>query len=315
MTVRAVVCYLRRGDRVLLQRKAAGRWGEGKWNAPGGKCLPGEEPEAAAIREVREETGLAVGDLDHRGILHFTFGELERPDWIVHVFSASTFSGVPMAGEEGELRWHPVDALPYEAMWPDDRVWLPEFLSGHRFVGHFRFDAQAERLLDYRLERLPPATSGDRFGVLCGIHVSRGGVPKRPIPEAEVTPEGIRGDGHDDPSHGGPERALCLFSLEVIERLAGEGHPIAPGTTGENLTIAGLRWGLVQPGVRLRIGEIRVEITRYTTPCKTIRSSFRDGDFHRIHPARHPGQSRVYARVVRPGRVRRGDPVEILPAP
>ncbi len=147
------------------------------------------------------------------------------------------------------------------------------------------------------------------------INVSPGGVPKRPVAEAEVTVEGIQGDGHNDRSHGGPDRALCLFAREVIERLRAEGHPIGPGITGENLTVEGIDWSRVRPGVRLRIGEVEAEVTQYTTPCKTIRASFRDGAIDRIHPVLYPGESRVYARVLRPGRIRVGDPVELLDSP
>lgn len=155
-----------------------------------------------------------------------------------------------------------------------------------------------------------------RRGRIVQISISPGGVPKRPVAEARVGPLGIDGDGHADAEHhGGPERALCLWSLERIAALQAEGHPVAPGTAGENLTIAGLDWDLVVPGVRLLLGEgVLAEVTRYTTPCKTIRGSFRDGDFTRIHHVRFPGWSRVYARVLAGGVLRPGDAVELLPA-
>ena len=85
----------------------------------------------------------------------------------------------------------------------------------------------------------------------------KGGVPKFAVPNAEITTEGVVGDKQRDRRfHGGPERAVCLYSLEVIQSLQAEGHPIAPGTTGENLTISGLDWNFVVPGVRLQIGEV-----------------------------------------------------------
>ena len=147
------------------------------------------------------------------------------------------------------------------------------------------------------------------------VNVSTGGVPKLPRREAEVTALGIVGDGHDDrENHGGPERALCLFSLERIAAMAKEGHAIAPGAAGENVTIEGLDWDLVVPGGRLRLGPIVVEVTRYTTPCKTNERWFMNGDFNRMHQNLHPGWSRVYARVIEPGTIRPGDPVELLPA-
>jgi MOSC domain-containing protein YiiM len=154
-------------------------------------------------------------------------------------------------------------------------------------------------------------------GVIVQVNISRGGVPKLPVPAAEVGEHGIAGDGHDEPPHihGGPERALCLFALERIEALAAEGHPIFAGATGENITTRGLDWERVVPGVRLRLGgEVLIEITRYTTPCRTNARWFLGGDFNRMHQAVHPGWSRVYARVLAGGVIRPGDPIELLGA-
>ena len=55
-----------------------------------------------------------------------------------------------------------------------------------------------------------------------------------------------------------------------------------------------------------------LEITRYTTPCVNIRAAFVGGDFARVSQKRHPGFSRVYARVVREGIIRTGDPVRLV---
>jgi MOSC domain-containing protein YiiM len=78
---------------------------------------------------------------------------------------------------------------------------------------------------------------------------------------------------------------------------------------GENVTVGGLEWGVVQPGATLILGDVEIEITSFASPCKTIRKSFVDEDFTRISPKLHPGWSRVYARVVREGVLRAGDPV------
>ncbi|RMF36983.1 MAG: MOSC domain-containing protein [Chloroflexi bacterium] len=154
-----------------------------------------------------------------------------------------------------------------------------------------------------------------RQGHIFQINISHGGVPKHPIREAEVTRLGIVGDHQNDTEHhGGPERALCLFSLERILALQAEGHPIFPGSTGENVTVVGLDWSQVTAGTRLRLGdEVLVEVTRHTTPCATIRDSFLGGDYSRLSQKRHPGWSRVYARVLQPGRIRIGDAVRLLP--
>lgn len=140
-------------------------------------------------------------------------------------------------------------------------------------------------------------------------------MPKRPVPEAVVTTNGLRGDMQGDLRyHGGPERAVSLFSLDVVERLRAEGHPISPGSAGENVTVAGLDWGLVVPGARLEFeGGVVLEVTRYCTPCGKIRASFEDGKIHRINQEDHPGESRVYARVIAEGTVRAGEALKVVP--
>ena len=140
----------------------------------------------------------------------------------------------------------------------------------------------------------------------------RGGVPKRAVPEAQVTTLGLAGDWQKNRVlHGGPDRALCLFAIEVIERLRAEGHPIAPGTAGENITVRGVPWGDVLVGDRVQLGDdVLVEISSLTTPCKTIAASFTQRKFTRI---RAHGDSRLYARVLREGHVRVGDRVVVAP--
>lgn len=145
------------------------------------------------------------------------------------------------------------------------------------------------------------------------INSSAGGVPKSAMRQAEVGPLGLIGDGHNDTvHHGGIERALSLYSLELIRALQSEGHPIFPGSTGENITLVGLDWALVDVGLRLNLGdEVEIEITRYVTPCKTIRESFIDQEFNRISWRTNPGWARAYARVLKTGIVTVGDPVRV----
>jgi MOSC domain-containing protein YiiM len=121
----------------------------------------------------------------------------------------------------------------------------------------------------------------------------------------------VVGDRQEDiQHHGSPDQALCLFSLEVIERFKNEGHPIEPGFAGENLTISGLDWTLMVPGSRWRVGaDIEVEVTGYTSPCYKNAGWFIDGDYTRMLQSRHPGESRVYARVLIGGVVTNGDEV------
>lgn len=142
------------------------------------------------------------------------------------------------------------------------------------------------------------------------INRSNGGVPKLPTEKAFVSASGVHGDRQRDlRHHGGTERALCLFSMDLIEKLRTEGHPIGPGTTGENVTIAGLDWGKMIPGARFSLGAVEIEITAYAAPCQTIVDSFSDERSVRISQKLHPGWSRVYARVVEEGVLTVGDPV------
>ncbi len=156
-------------------------------------------------------------------------------------------------------------------------------------------------------------TSGQktRFAHVFQINASAGGVPKLALARGEVTLDGLVGDRqHHTHVHGGPERALCLYSLERILALQAEGHPIYPGAVGENLTIAGLDWEKIIPGARLRLGQdVLIEVTRYTTPCSEIADAFIDRQINRILQDRHPGWSRVYARVLQPGVIFPGDKV------
>jgi MOSC domain-containing protein YiiM len=134
------------------------------------------------------------------------------------------------------------------------------------------------------------------------INASEGGVPKRPLPQATVNELGITIDKQIHTKvHGGPDRALCLYSLERIQALQAEGHPIYPGSVGENITISGLEWDDVVPGVRLRLGQVIVEITSYAAPCNLITASFADADSGRISHKKHPGWARAYARIINPG--------------
>jgi MOSC domain-containing protein YiiM len=146
------------------------------------------------------------------------------------------------------------------------------------------------------------------------INVSDGGVPKLPVHEAEVTLLGLVGDRQANTKHhGGPERALCLYALERITALQGKGHPISPGSTGENLTLTGLDWAQVIPGTRLLLGnQVVIEITEYTTPCPEIAGSFAGGEIEQMSQESHPSWARVYAKVLVPGPVQTNDSVCIL---
>jgi len=153
-------------------------------------------------------------------------------------------------------------------------------------------------------------------GRIVQISVSPGGLPKIAVAAALVTPLGLEGDGHRNMQHhGGPERAVCLFAMEVIDKLRAEGHAIVPGAIGENVTVHGLEWSAITPGCHLRLGEsVVLQVTRFTSPCTNIMPVFKGGDFTRVSEKRHPGWSRVCARVLATGSIHQGDPIRLLRA-
>ncbi|RZM74895.1 MOSC domain-containing protein [Leptolyngbya iicbica] len=152
------------------------------------------------------------------------------------------------------------------------------------------------------------------IGRIVQISLSQGGVPKTAVPEAEVVTTGLVGDRHSNPDiHGGPEKAVCLWALEVIEALQQEGHNLAPGYAGENVTITGLDWSQIRPDSQLQLGhDVVLEIASYTTPCRKNMRWFADKRYSRISQKHHPGSSRVYARVLQPGKICTGDAVTLI---
>jgi hypothetical protein len=79
---------------------------------------------------VREEVGVEASGLTKVGELSFQFVD----GYALHgtVFFASTHSGTPHATREADPFWCPVDEIPYERMWEDDRYWLPSRSKGSR---------------------------------------------------------------------------------------------------------------------------------------------------------------------------------------
>jgi MOSC domain-containing protein YiiM len=155
-----------------------------------------------------------------------------------------------------------------------------------------------------------PATS---TGAVGSLQLGSGGVPKLTVESVEVDWHGVVGDRHAHRvHHGRPWQALCIWSAEVIDAFAAEGHPVAAGSCGENVTVRGLSWSDVRPGVRLQLGTVHCDVIAFALPCRTNARWFVDGDFSLMHHDRGP-VSRVYAVVVQPGRIDAGDIATLEP--
>jgi 8-oxo-dGTP diphosphatase len=135
MMTRTCLCLIRRhaagGPEVLLGLKKTG-FGAGKWVGLGGHVEEGEKPVAAAVREVAEESSLAVpaDALQHMASIEFRFPA--RPSWdqTAEVFVTSVFQGEAAESDEVAPRWFAEDALPLPLMWDDAKYWLPRVLAG-----------------------------------------------------------------------------------------------------------------------------------------------------------------------------------------
>ena len=146
-----------------------------------------------------------------------------------------------------------------------------------------------------------------------GLHISSGGVPKTPVHSLSVNNRGCQGDDQADKKHhGGKNKAICLFQQEILDSLSIDGHPISPGTTGENILIAGVEIGAIAVGTCLKIGEIEITVTQDAPPCKTIRNSFINDEFNIISHRKNPNFTRWYASVNVTGTITVGDLVELI---
>jgi MOSC domain-containing protein YiiM len=146
--------------------------------------------------------------------------------------------------------------------------------------------------------------------LVLGVCLGPGGIPKHPVPRAQVGPLGLEGDRHRYRLHGGPDRAVCLLTADEVASLAADGvRAGAPGTFGENLLVGGLDPKPLRPGDRLAIGpQVVLELFDVRAPCRTLSSL--DPRF----PDLMLGRSGWVCRVIRGGTLEPGMPVVLADA-
>jgi MOSC domain-containing protein YiiM len=158
-------------------------------------------------------------------------------------------------------------------------------------------------------------------GIIVQVSISPGGLPKRAIAEAFITPLGIAGDLHAHPEiHGGPRQAILIIGSEVVDELRGRGYPLFYGAMGENLTTRGLTIRDIRIGDEIRAGGALLEITKPRGPCSaldvygdTLKLDVYDGKVkQRDYTSPRWGMSGFYASVLEPGPVRAGDPILVV---
>ncbi|HET8761041.1 MAG TPA: NTP transferase domain-containing protein, partial [Nitrospiria bacterium] len=161
---------------------------------------------------------------------------------------------------------------------------------------------------DRGMEIFRPLSGSPHPPTVTSISISPGGIPKLPISVAEVTVDGIQGDGRAHAKHVKPTRAISLIEEHVVERIRGEGYAVGPGVMGENLTVQGLDLLALTPGTRLRFsGGVEIELVEPRKPCFVLDA---------IHPdLKNAVQGRFgyMARVVTEGVLRVGESIRVLP--
>jgi len=157
------------------------------------------------------------------------------------------------------------------------------------------------------------------------VSVSRGGVPKRAIPQVMITSQGLEGDSFAHPNiHGGPNQRVLIIVAEVIDDLVARGFPVFYGALGENLTVRGIDAGALRAGQTWRAGDALLELTRIRQPCATL-DVYRSADGRPIQDEIYDAavkqgdptsplwaRSGFYASVRRAGMVSPGAPFELL---
>lgn len=188
---------------------------------------------------------------------------------------------------------------------PPDERW--PLASAHLLFHHLTDIARLRSCLD-----APTPMNG----TVAGLFTSNGGVPKLPVGAVMVDISGIAGDVQGTRRHHGrPWQALCLYSTEVVDALRREGHPIAPGNTGENIAVSGVDWSRLRAGLVVTAGEVVCRLSAPAAPCSKNNRWFADGSSSRIDHDRFPGWSRWYASVLAGGAIRPGDSVVVEARP
>ena len=72
-----------------------------------------------------------------------------------YVFTATGCIGQPQETSEAIPLWTPIDEIPFDRMWEDDRVWIPHMLAFRKFRGRFLFDGDHMLGEELEVEGLP----------------------------------------------------------------------------------------------------------------------------------------------------------------
>jgi len=150
----ATLCFIVDSNKILLGMKKIG-FGKGKYNGFGGKRKENETVEQAAIRELKEESGIIANGIEKVAKLHFSFPV--KKDWnqTVHVYIIKEWQGEPEESNEMKPQWFNINSIPFHSMWSDDKHWLPLVLQGRKIEAHFHFKKDNEDIHKYDIKEHP----------------------------------------------------------------------------------------------------------------------------------------------------------------
>ncbi len=120
----AACALIDRDGRVLLARRPEGKRMAGLWEFPGGKLDPGETPEAALIRELKEELGIDIS-ADCLAPFAFASHPYERFHLLMPLYLCRRWKGIPRAREGQTLTWARPEKLAEYPMPPADKPLIP----------------------------------------------------------------------------------------------------------------------------------------------------------------------------------------------
>jgi 8-oxo-dGTP diphosphatase len=128
---------------LVQSNKKANDIHDGKWNGLGGKFEAGETPDECVVRDVLEESGLAIRNPKYCGLLVFT--NFKGNDWYVFVFTAADFTGELIDSPEGSLDWVPDEKLLDLNLWESDHIFFSWIEAGKIFSAKFEYDGDEMR--------------------------------------------------------------------------------------------------------------------------------------------------------------------------
>ena len=136
----ATLCYVidkKRNATLMIHRvKKKNDYHLGKWNGLGGKFEIGESPEECAKREIKEESGLILENLNLKGFITFPLFD-GNEDWYVFLFTSNEFSGNLIDSSEGNLKWISNDKLTTINLWEGDKYFIPWLFEDKFFSAKF----------------------------------------------------------------------------------------------------------------------------------------------------------------------------------